>query len=212
MPPSVTLNVRSTNAGVKQEATLSPRGPAENARIREESRGRIMEAALRLFARHGYDGTSVRMIAEETGVSSGLLYNYFDGKEGLLRALFEESMADVRASFAAAESGGPPAARIERLLRASFRIVRSRESFWRLSYGVRMQPAVLEGLGPQVLAWTDEIRRVLAGYLSEAGVADPEIEARVLFALIDGANQHYVLDPERYPLEAVIERIVARYR
>jgi AcrR family transcriptional regulator len=191
---------------------LSPRVPEENARIREATRARLVEAALGLFARHGYAGTTVRMIARAAGVSTGLLYAYFESKEGLLRAIFEESMAEVRASFAEAEADGPPAQRIERLVRASFRIVRSREAFWRLSYGVRMQAAVLEELDEQTGAWTGEIGRVLLGYLEEAGVAAPEIEARILFALIDGVSQHYVLNPESYPLDAVIERIVARYR
>ena len=121
-------------------------------------------------------------------------------------------MADVRASFAEAEAEGTPRERIERLVRASFAILRRRETFWRLSYGVRMQEAVLAGLGDRVLAWTGEIRGVLEGYLRAAGFPDPETEAALLFALIDGVSQHYVLDPGRYPLDAVIERIVARYR
>lgn len=191
---------------------MSPRSPAANARLREESRARIMAAALELFGRDGYDGTSVRAIAQAAGVSAGLLYTHFEGKDGLLRALFEASMADVRASFAEAEAAGTPAERIERLVRASFRILRERETFWRLSYGVRMQEAVLAGLGERVLAWTGEIRRVLERYLREAGFAHPEIEAAVLFALIDGVSQHYVLDPAGYPLDAVVERIVAGYR
>ena len=191
---------------------MSPRSPADNARLREESRARIMTAALERFGRDGYDGTSVRAIAETAGVSVGLLYNYFDGKEGLLRALFEASMADVRASFAAADAAGAPAERIERLVRASLAILRQRQTFWRLSYGVRMQEAGLASLGDRVLAWTDEIRHVLERYLREAGFPEPEIEAALLFALIDGVSQHYVLDPARYPLDEVIERIVARYR
>ena len=190
---------------------VSPRSAEQNARVREESRARLVAAALRLFAHHGYDGTSVRMIADEAAVSPGLLYNYFDGKVELLRALFEQSMADVRASFAEADAAGPPAERIERLVRASFRILRERESFWRLSYGVRMQPAVLEGLGGRLNAWTDQILTTLERYLGEAGVTDARLEAAVLFALIDGVSQHYVLEPHRYPLDAVVERIVERY-
>jgi hypothetical protein len=57
-----------------------------------------------------------------------------------------------------------------------------------------------------------EIRRTLKRYLKEAGVAHPDVEAVILFALIDGVSQHYVLDPERYPLARITERIVAAYR
>jgi len=190
---------------------MSPRTPEENARMREESRARIMDAGLRLFALQGYAGTSVRRIADEAGVAIGLLYRYFEGKEGLLRALFEDSMADVRASFAAAEAAPLAEERLATLIRSSFRIVREHRTFWRLTYGVRMQAAVLEGLGEGLSAWTSEIRSTLERYLRDAGFPAPEVEAALLFALIDGVSQHYVLEPERYPLEAVVEGIVARY-
>lgn len=191
---------------------MSPRTREQNEQIRAATRARILEHALALFSRHGYERTSVKMIAESAGVAQGLLYNYFEGKDALLRAIFEESMRDVRESFAVAEEAADPRERIERLVRGSFAILRRNQDFWRLSYGVRMQHAVLQGLGEGIRAWMDAILRTLEGYLREAGAAQPREEAAVLFALIDGVSQHYVLDPERYPLDAVTELVVARYR
>ena len=189
---------------------MSPRTADQNEQIRAQSRRRIIDHALALFAEHGYEGTSVRMIAEAAGTSPGLLYNYFESKQALLHAIFEESVADVRASFALADAA-PPTERLERLVRGSFAILRRNMSFWRLSYGVRMQPAVLAGLGPELHEWTAMIRRTLQGYLRDAGVARPDVEAAALFALLDGISQHYVLEPDRYPLDAVIDLVVARY-
>jgi AcrR family transcriptional regulator len=166
--------------------------------------------ALALFAEHGYAGTSVRAIADAAGVSAGLLYAYFGNKQALLHAIFEESIADVRASFALADHA-PPKQRLEQLVRGSFEILRRNMTFWKLSYGVRMQPSVLAGLGPELHEWTASIRRTLQGYLRDAGVARPDIEAAALFALIDGISQHFVLDPERYPLDAVADVVIARY-
>jgi AcrR family transcriptional regulator len=191
---------------------MSPRSPELNERLRTASRARIVEHALRLFARHGYERTSVKMIAKAAGVSQGLLYNYFESKDALLRALFEESMADVRQSFALAEAEPDPRLRVERLIRASFAIIREKMLFWRLSYGVRMQAAVLEGLGEGVHRWTADIRATLERYLRDAGAQEPQTDAAVLFALIDGVSQHFVLDPDHYPLDAVADRIVALYR
>jgi AcrR family transcriptional regulator len=191
---------------------MAPRAEWLNQRLREESRARIIEHALRLFGAHGYDRTTIKRIAEAAEISQGLIYRYFESKDALLQAIFEQSMADVRASFAAAAGEAEPKARIERLIRASFEILQQNELFWRLSYGVRMQASVLEGLGEQVAQWTNEIQSVLEEFLRAAGEPEPEVEAAVLFALIDGVSQHYVLSPDRYPLEAVIERIVAEYR
>jgi AcrR family transcriptional regulator len=182
-----------------------------NQRMRDASRRRILKAALRLFAARGYAGTSIRMIASAAGISVGLLYNYFPTKADLLGALFEQSMRDVQASFVSADSATAPAERIERLVRSSFAIIETNRDFWRLSYGVRMQPAVVAGLGKRLQAWTTTIQSTLVRYVAEAGSSRPEIDAALLFALIDGVSQHYVLDPRAYPLGAVADGIVALF-
>ena len=190
---------------------MSPRSAALNQRMRDDSRARILRAALRLFARHGYDRTSIAMIASAAGISQGLLYNYFAGKKALLRAIFEASMRDVEESFALAEAAPSPAQRIEQLVRGAFTILRRNQDFWRLSYGLRMQPGVVAGLGKRTSEWTTAIRETLAGYLRELGTDQPELDAAVLFALIDGVSQHYVLEPSTYPLDAVADQIIRRF-
>jgi AcrR family transcriptional regulator len=189
-----------------------PRSAVLNERMREESRERILAAALEVFASHGFGGASMRMIAERAGISPGLIYAYFPAKDALLEALFARSMTDVRASFEAADAEPDPRRRIERLVHASFEILARNMDFWRLSYGVRMQAAVISGLEPGLAAWQANILKKLTGYLRGAGVREPALEARLLFAEIDGVAQHFVLDPERYPLRRVLERLVARYR
>ncbi len=188
-----------------------PRTLEQNQRRRAETRARLLDSAMTLFAQHGYRETSVKMIAEHAGVAQGLLYNYFDGKEGLLVALFEESMSQVRASFAAADDPTDGRSPIEKLIRASFAIVRENLRFWQLSYSVRSQAAVLSGLGDQLHAWTDAIRQALEAYFRGSGAEQPEIEAAILFAVIDGVSQHFAIDPARYPLDAVEEALVRRY-
>ena len=182
-----------------------------NKEMREASTRRILKTALRLFAANGYAGTSIRMIAESAGISVGLLYNYFPSKAELLTALFEESMRDVQASFARADSASTPTERIERLVRSAFEILDANRDFWRMSYGVRMQPAVVTGLGKRLRTWTMTIQSTLARYLKDAGSRQPDVDAALLFALIDGASQHYVLDPKGYPLNEVADGIIALF-
>jgi hypothetical protein len=74
-----------------------------------------------------------------------------------------------------------------------------------------MQQEVLKTLGPSVNQFTKAIVGTLENYLEDIHWPDPAIEARLLFAQIDGLCQHYVLDPAHYPLEQVIERLVDRY-
>jgi TetR/AcrR family transcriptional regulator, transcriptional repressor of aconitase len=53
----------------------------------EARRAQILEGARRAFSRWGYDGATVARIEEETGLSRGAIFNYFDGKLDLFVAL-----------------------------------------------------------------------------------------------------------------------------
>jgi AcrR family transcriptional regulator len=193
-----------------QRKNQMPRSEQDNAIVREQSKAKILVAAMRVFAHRGYEGTSVRMIAEEAGISQGLLYNYYSGKEELLRALFVRSIEDVRHSFAAAQ-GSTEANSLPLIIRASFAIVIEHFDFWRLSYSLRTQTTILAQLGDDLQRWTAEINQTLEKHLRDAGWEHPEIEAAILFALIDGVSQHYATAPDTYPLNAVIDTLVQRY-
>src|SRR5262249_28723341 len=51
------------------------------------TRGQLVEVATRLFADHGYEGTSIDAVLSATGVSRGALYHHFAGKEALFEAV-----------------------------------------------------------------------------------------------------------------------------
>lgn len=70
------------------------------------TRGSILLAALRLFSRNGYEGTSMRDIAGEVGISQGAIYKHFAGKDALLEAICT-CMEDADARHA--ETAGVPA-------------------------------------------------------------------------------------------------------
>ena len=76
-------------------ATAGPRRRARwtrtFARISEDKRRRVLDCAKRAFARHGYAGTNVNLVARDAGISVGSLYQYFKTKENLFLTLIEES-------------------------------------------------------------------------------------------------------------------------
>ena len=59
------------------------------------TRAHVVEVATRLFAEHGYDGTSIEAVQASAGVSRGSLYHHFPGKEALFWAVLEEVGARV---------------------------------------------------------------------------------------------------------------------
>jgi AcrR family transcriptional regulator len=60
-----------------------------------DTRSRLRELALQLFAEQGYEKTSLREIAERLGVTKAALYYYFKSKEDIVRSLVEDYVAEL---------------------------------------------------------------------------------------------------------------------
>lgn len=61
----------------------------------ERTRERILDVALSLFRQHGYEATTMRMIAAAAGVSLGNSYYYFPSKDHLVQAFYERMHIDL---------------------------------------------------------------------------------------------------------------------
>jgi AcrR family transcriptional regulator len=103
----------------------------------EKNREKIEAAALRLFIRRGFYGTSVRDIAQEAGVSLGNIYNYYRTKEQVFSSLvrrYGARMGDLQQNLLSPLLGKLDAAALQRLARAVRRIVYQEPDYWRLMY------------------------------------------------------------------------------
>ncbi len=76
---------------VKQSPGDAERAPTTRG---EETRARILQAALDLFRERGYDETTMRAVAERADVSLGNAYYYYASKEHLLQGYYAKSHAD----------------------------------------------------------------------------------------------------------------------
>ena len=81
----------------------------EHSIASEDKRTRILDAAIRVFAEHGYHEARVGDIAEDAGVAHGLLYHYFASKDDVLRTIFVENWGQLIARFRAVECADEPA-------------------------------------------------------------------------------------------------------
>lgn len=78
-------------------------------------RQQILEIAARLFARNGYQGTSIRDIGEEAGVLGGSLYHHIKSKDALFVELHDSALdAAAQAVDEAVAKGSDPWDRLER--------------------------------------------------------------------------------------------------
>jgi AcrR family transcriptional regulator len=87
---------------------------ARPAQKQESSRDKIHEAALRLFARHGFEGVGMQRIANEVGLHKSSLFHHYDSKLDLAREVYEACVERVLVRVRVLADDDPP--RLETLL------------------------------------------------------------------------------------------------
>jgi AcrR family transcriptional regulator len=108
-------DIEVENSELAGERSLGRR-QAESERRRQN----ILAAARRCFGRDGYAGATVALIAEEAGVSNGLLYQFFRSKDHLLEVVLKDLVRDwVRALVPRSEERERPGLALEQMFRRS---------------------------------------------------------------------------------------------
>jgi TetR/AcrR family transcriptional regulator, fatty acid metabolism regulator protein len=89
-----------------------------------DKRERILSAAERIFARHGFFAAKVSDVAKEAGVADGTIYLYFKSKDDLLISLFERRMQQVNGTLRkAVESVSSPREQLRAFVKAYLQLV-----------------------------------------------------------------------------------------
>ncbi|MGC2162588.1 MAG: TetR family transcriptional regulator [Silvibacterium sp.] len=78
----------------KNEKPKDNRKPAGSKS--EETKARILEAALRIFRERGFERATMREIAAEAGVAVGAAYYYFESKDAIVMAFYERSQGEMK--------------------------------------------------------------------------------------------------------------------
>lgn len=159
----------------------------------------LIEACARTLARSGAAGASVRAIAQEAGVSPGLIGHHFGGVDALVAATYAHIDATVTAALdaAVAQAGEEPRARLEAYVTASFAapianpaLLATWIAFWRL-VGARRDIAAQHD--EQYAAYRARVEALLAA----CGLAPARLRLAAISvtALVDGLWLELCLSP-----------------
>ena len=177
---------------------------------RAEREQQMLEAADRVFARRGYQASSMDEIAAEVGVTKPMLYAYFGSKEGLYLASVQRA-GEMLAQRLRDSAEGGPADRLEAGVRAFFAFVDERRTSWAVLY--REASA---GGGP-VAAQVASLRKAVAGTVSQllaemAGRGTEPLESDPIAHALVGAGEslaNWWLDHPEEPLDAMTARLMS---
>lgn len=192
---------------------MSERRQARFEMLRQSSKERIENAALELFAHNGYGHTSISQIAKAAGISKGLMYNYYESKEDLLKSIVRKviNFGDQLLRVGAELSKKGPEELLKFLIEASFQEVKKNIPYWKLLTSLAFQEDVLKAMSAELDEKRQEHIEMGTTIFSELGYPNPMAQAMLFGATMDGVFMHYVLAPNNYPIEDVKELLIKQY-
>jgi len=184
---------------------ISIKKPSKKSEITKQH---IMDIALKLFSEKGYYNTSIKDIAKTGEISHGLLYNYFDNKEELLKYIFEQGSKKIQNTF---ENMETQSTNLQVFIVNIFEVLNKNTQLWRLMHTVKMQNKIVKVFKKELDEITAYIVGMLSEYLEEKKINNPNIEALLLYATIDGVSNHYLINND-YPIDYVIKQLINKYK
>lgn len=190
---------------------MSPRTEKQFEAIREEKRAKILEAGLELFGYEGYHSASVSKVAKKAGISKGLVYNYFESKEEIVREIINLGIDEMMNIFDPNHDGVLDKSEIEFFLNEMFDHLKKNRKFWKLYFSISLQPEIYPLIKEKIDELSQPIMKMVVDYFKKEGFENPQTETMIIAALLDGIGFHFIMDPDRYPLEEVKNTLIERY-
>jgi len=173
-------------------------------------RTQLVEIARAIFAKRGFEATSVEEIAARAKVSKPIVYEHFGGKEGLYAVLVDREMDHVVTRIAEAISTGTPRERVERAVLAFLTYVRDQpDGFVVLS---RDAPVTLAhgGMSSLLNDVAERVADVFATTFKKAGydAKKAPIYAHALVGMVTFVGQWWT-ETRKPPIEEVASHLAA---
>lgn len=197
---------RATKRATKKETTAK-RGKAEppatklaaTKRRGGDKRDRILEAAVKVFARSGFHATRVSDVAKSAGVADGTIYLYFSSKEQLLVSLFEDRVERLLAFMREELPKKPNApAKLRAVIDMQLGLLEGERELAEVITIILRQSTRLmkEFAAPRFLAYLDAIAKIVAEGQAAGDFrrdVSPSIAARAVFGALDGITLTWAL-------------------
>jgi len=162
-------------------------GITENSskeRLTLKRQRQILDAAIRVFSRKGFNGATTREIALEAGVAEGTIFRYFKTKKDILLGLVGPYVVDSLAEIMDDVSGEDDEVVLKTILRNRFNLIRKNIDLARLLFSeAQFHPEIKEYLADNVIMKVAGIieafieKRIKKGSYKDI---DPSIAARIL--------------------------------
>ena len=198
---------------------MSPRSAATNQTMREQSRRAILNAAAHVFGDVGPQQATTAAIAERAGVAKGLVFAYFESKEGLLEAVVQDRLDQALQYW----EDLPPlkgAALLTHIANNAIERAIAHPDAFRLYFSLFFQPGASDAARRTAERIKPQLERyyaVLANALKDAGSPAPAVDAVLFQAGLNGLVQNLIIQPDLvkrpklFPRARLVSRLVEAF-
>jgi TetR/AcrR family acrAB operon transcriptional repressor len=183
------------------------------------TRNALLDAALRVFSRQGYESTRLEDIADEAGFTRGAIYHHFGGKVELYHALVSERFGRSNQMIhELIEQGGTPLEIMRRVLVRSLQYLEEDADYRAVQELVTFKTGILPELEVGMNIKKQQLEAFL-GYITSLVVQgmemgeivrgkDPRDVAIAIIGMMNGVSLLWLFDPKLFSLKKRAEGIV----
>ncbi len=188
-----------------------PRTKEQFEKIREETKSKILNTSLELFAKKGYSNTSISEIAQSANISKGLAYNYFKSKEMLMEEVVKILFVEIGKMFVEIDVLKSPYDKLHRIIDLTIDWILENADFWRLYASLLMQEdtkVIVEKVAGNFMA---ELFEDIEKIFRKIKIKNPAAEARIFGSIMDGISFHILFMGDKYPVEKTRRFLKQKY-
>lgn len=171
----------------------------------------ILETALRLFAKYGFDTTPTSQIAKEAGVSEGLIFRHFTNKDGLMDAILALSDERMSTHVSRIVELTDPLAQIHATIELPAKLFSEEREFWMLQFSLKWQKKY-KSQSYQTSTHQLELVKIITDAFQKSGYTEPEKEVLFLVMLLDGLSSQLMRQPSDEFIQTILAFIKSKYR
>lgn len=172
----------------------------------EDTRSRILQAALRLFAAKGYEGTTTKDLAGKANVAEGTLFRYFPNKKAILIEVATRGWVDILTDLLTELSEMGSYKAVAQVMRRRVLRMRENSDLLRVCFiEAQFHPELKDRIQSEVIAKMTDVAEAFFQTAIDRGVyrpMNPKIVAQVFLGMfaIAGFSSETILDSNASPL------------
>jgi len=191
---------------------MAPKTKEQFAKIREDRKEEILNAALELFANQGVSHATMQDIARKAGISKGLIYNYFTSKEDVCNELMTSFIKHLYDYFDPDGDGILTTDEMKYFIEQQVDSLKENIDYYKFLYMLLMQPSAQEMMKKfQLEVLSSKMWKMIAIYFQQHNFEDPESETWIFHTLLDGIAMGYVFNPDKFPIDKIKKLVIKKY-